>query len=256
MLEEILVRKEKTYLAQNGLYNLNRHETPRATCDNDNGIYYLAVYLILKRELGLLTAKDKQQAKAAIHAIQSTERGVWLRDQNRYKDASSHDNDLGVFAICAVINDGEYCKDWVLHGLKTGYAKDARDTKSRNIRWNRQGNLVAMMKLGSKEYYPSPWEIAWLFGSCLFTVFTIKKNHGSDLILEWVRCKAIKFISEQTTDPDVKKLTKRFSLVALLFEISTFRRWSIGAAFMNYFHQDSDSPIRLAAAELALQKKL
>jgi len=241
---------EQSHTSKDGLYCLDDHGlNPPEWCDNDNGIYFNAILNILKRKLKILESRDNTTFLRAMDGIKSDAPGIWARKGNALHDASSHDNDLGVFANSAVFKDRDFCHDWVMHGLTTGYTKDQRDSKSCSLRWNRQPNLVAMMKLGA-GLYPAPWEWAHVYGANLFSSITLDDKDGSNHMLEWVRCEALSFILDDTTHAPTKEMLTYHKVGEALFEMTTEKRWSYKEMFENYFHQSSQSPIRLCARAL------
>jgi len=106
-----------------------------------------------------------------------------------------------------------------------------------------------MMKLGA-GLYPAPWEWAHVYGANLFSSITLDEGDGSDHLLEWVRCESLSFILEDTTDETVKEMLTYHKVGEKLFEATTDNRWSYSEMFKDYFHQNSDSPIRQMAEEL------
>jgi len=203
---EIKDRKEveemyREFVAPDGLMNLNSgkfHESYEEvgveTCDNMNGILYLAEFHLLLKTHRLIDIEDAFRANDAIEMIQEKP-GYFHRNPGRVQEKEAHDNYNGITAL-SILHNLDYPKEIVQAGLKNGFTFDNANPGRFSLEHWRQGIDVTHYKLAA-GYVPSPDEILWFVGGTAACTFYDPVEKSSEWLLNWVRLKSLDLLLEK-----------------------------------------------------------
>ena len=201
MITEIIQDAKKNWIAQSGLMRLTGPEESGVlegieTCWNDNGIFFLCVFILLARAHGY----------QPIDAAKLDETIAWLEvpdhfglyNRNIYKTAvapqrEAHDNYV---AICVIskLYSLRYLNDICTYGEAHGWNYNNCNPDKWTLETQRQGGEVAFYKI-MNEQTPSILDAVWMFGG--FFVNLIKWEY-SLVMLSYVRMAGLKLCKPKT----------------------------------------------------------
>ena len=102
--------------------HLNPHEDGDYI-DNDNGVLFLAFYMMLKKKLGKIDQSDLDHSFRAIKSIE-VEPGLFARAPNNIQ-MEAHDNYMGICSL-SVLFEFAFAREIVELGTKTGFSYNNR----------------------------------------------------------------------------------------------------------------------------------
>jgi len=234
------------YLAEDGLMKLtvddNREPFPGAalkTVANDNGIYYLAIYYLLRVLKGdWFTLDERLEVGSAIERLRKSD-GLFLRHAGDER-TDAQDNYLGI-CILSVLFNFPFAKEILDYGSKHGFNYD--HTGKGGATTMRQGGEICFYRVCC-GYAPPVWEWVWFLSGVLVNAFTKQSNMPSDAQLAWARL----------------ELVNRMRITGLFGLSFTFVRWiwrlrakkRFGSIYQIFhrFYLDSEHPIRALAIKV------
>ena len=204
--------------------------------DNDNGILFLAMMLMLVSKTGGFIDKDK--VVASIRALEK-ERGLYHRRSISPDILEAHDNYVGICAL-SVLLGLPFAEDIVRYGEKTGYNFNNLNPGEYRLDCQRQGGDIGFYKLCA-GYKCEPWYVVWMVGGLIVSAL---KSYPSSMNLGWLRFETLKLldIKEPFTKWTIKIGQVIYHLINYVKGKNQF--W----AFANYFRKDH--PIYLMGMEL------
>ena len=224
------------------------------TADNDNAIHTLAVYIFLKRRLALIKnnfsivdfTKEREWAFRFMTLTQSTVHGLYHRNPGRFTYVNSHDNYLGMAAICII-----FFQPYVFESINSHWPI-----------WNnhKPGEVEFVQDRPSGLFQPHTWFIMWLaegktstwlqtiwhIGNLIFTSHFVKHNFQHDShINAWLRMEATEMCLDKFG------FLKRW-MIKLAHKLNREKvdkkSGSYGHYFVTYYHHDH--PIHRLAKEI------
>lgn len=220
------------------------------TCDNDNGILFLAYFHYLLEEQGMLDESDKEIADNAIQRLRHGDvLGIFDRNPGRAFDPEAHDNYNAITSLSILHGLDHYPIEIVNYGIKHGFTYDNTSPGKLSLKRWRQGTDVSHYKIAFGAI-PTPYETLWLALGTLSTVFEKPHVKASNTLLNWLRQKSIDLYARRHHDqmsPDVRELFEYLASVRELWIWSVNRRTDgkgIEVFFENYF-QNPSHPCRV-----------
>lgn len=223
------------WITADGLALLGAGDPP-----NDNGILFLALFLMLCQKQNLLDELDITRSFNAIKSIEVAP-GLYCRRPNDTR-MEAHDNYVGVCAI-SVIFSFVFARNIAEYGLSHGYNFNNTAPDTFEMRSLHQGGDVAFYSL-SAGYIPAMWDHLWL---CIGLLIAGFKGTPSVVNLAWLRIQAIALsIEKKGFLPASHWATVSFFFVSLVYNIAIRVRFGgIQGSFLRYFRPEH--PINLLA---------
>ena len=206
---------EKHFRAPDGLVSLKRDyfKNPFApatlkSCDNENGILFLAECLILLEDLGQLNDDIKQNGLRALNNIALFHHtpkyyGLYHRRPHWTTNTDSHDNGVGQAAVAVMCDDERHLKGLVMHsfrdwrtlwGVLGGVYDNVHPETPHILRW-RQPSEIAFYRL-CYGVYPGALGLWWLMMKIWYNSTQFERvmnaKHTSPTLLTWVRIKVLR----------------------------------------------------------------
>lgn len=151
--------------------------------DNDNGILFLAMMLMLDFKPELF-----QQVQDSIKRLQ-VEPGLFKRRSFSPEIYEAHDNYVGICAL-SVIYGFNFREDIVRYGEKNGWNFNNVEPGKFEMKCQRQGGDIAFYKLAA-GYNVEPWYVVWMIGGLIIAAI---KNYPSTMNLGWLRFRTLDLV--------------------------------------------------------------
>ena len=234
-MQEIVDSFYRDYVSPNGLALLGKGDG-----ENDNGILFLGIFVMLMHDRNLLTELDITRSFNAIKGIEIYP-GLFARTHLNDK-MDSHDNSVGVCALSVIFNFA-FARQLVEYGTQTGFCYNNLHPGDFEARAARQGGDIAFYKICA-GYTPTIWETVWLCVGILIAAFS---GWSSTVNLAWLRLRSMDISIE--TKPATAITKTALFITNLVYNVCIWKRFGgIKGSFKQYFK--AEHPINLLAETL------
>jgi hypothetical protein len=202
-----------SFFAEDGLMKLERgpDREPYApsfppTCDNDNGVLFLAEWLYLA-----MPTQDPETRGHWWNVFRETcrtlsiregslivQRGIYYRNPGRSRDLEAFDNYVGIVAGHILFGELDAAINICDFGDKNGYFFDTRAPGSMaDLASWRQGAEIAFYQLCALRR-PQLWNFVWLCLGVFFTAFMDVERNSNEWWTCWLRLRALDLLEGNT----------------------------------------------------------
>jgi hypothetical protein len=232
MLQQITEDANKNWIAQSGLMRLKGpHETGNIdgleTVWNDNGIFFLSIYILLLRTHG--ETYPAVRVRETLDLIEVPDHpGLFNRNVYRTSVApqyEAHDNYIAI-AVLSKLYDTRHLRSIVLYGVEHGWNYNNIEPHVWKKECQRQGGEVAFYMLMA-GYVPSILDTIWMLGG--FIVNLVQWKY-SLVMLTWLRIEGLRLVTPTT--PWARVAVK---VMIAIWDIVFERRGGIKAAAAKSF---------------------
>lgn len=223
------------------------------TVKNENGIYFLAHYLLLCKKLGALPASVMKMPDL-LKALEQKP-GLLNRHPGNSTRHEAQDNYVGALLCEAVIGRSDLAKRVCSYGLRHLYNYNNVPPHEWLVRQQRQGGEVAFYQIMAGKWIVNPLFLIWLIAGLLINALGGKpsdRHHVSDALLAYARLEALKLALKRRIWGPV-----RLALAPIfwLWKRRTVKKYgSIKALYQDYYGTDRH-PIGVLAGLIDWRKE-
>lgn len=199
------------------------------TSDNDNGILFLAIGMMLLYKLNSLP-NVKNLVNDSINLLE-VEKGLYNRRKND-DDMDSHDNSVGIYTLSILFNLN-YIYDILNYGKKHWYNYNNRFPGKFEWRCQRQGGDIAFYRICTGDQ-PGLYFTIWMIVGLWLSAFQKKP---STICLGWLRFETLKIALKTQKYSYITKFLVGFG-EKIFNNILKKREISIVWAFTHYYRAD------------------
>tara|TARA_R110000868_G_scaffold66014_8_gene197029 strand:+ start:1251 stop:2024 length:774 start_codon:yes stop_codon:yes gene_type:complete len=234
---EIVTRMRNQYIAATGLGRISPYPETQGdhwltsqgigSCNNENGILFLAYMLVQAIIAGANIAQDKINAANTVRTLERFpgQPGLYNRQPHGYNQRlDSHDNRAGIIAISILNGDTKTPKALISHWWRNKFCFNNPNPGKFSIESFGQPGETALYYIAAGKYVPIPFML-WMLGGIFINGYK-QKIDAAQARLTWLRLYCIdtkgvkgiisRFLYKKVRNYWFKKTIKKYGSISAI----------------------------------------